>query len=143
MAILWFGIGERSIYFIIFMSGFSHLVINTYAGAIRVDHELIGVAEMLGANKRQIFINVVLPSCIPFVFAGLHFALSTSWMAVLAAEMIASTRGSGWIIVAGMESGDIAQIFVGIICIAVVGLLLATIMRTIERRICVWYVKGT
>ena len=142
MAILWFGIGEKAKYFIIFMGGLSHLVVNTYAGAIRVDGELIGVAQMLGARKHQVFINVVLPSCVPYVFAGLQVALSTCWMAVLAAEMVSSTEGLGWIIVAGMESINTTLIFVGILSIALIGLLLATLIRALERKVCVWKVKG-
>ncbi len=142
MAILWFGIGEKAKYFIIFMGGLSHLVINTYAGAIRVDYELIGVAQMLGAKQRQIFVNVVLPSCVPYVFAGLQVALSTCWMAVLAAEMVSSTEGLGWIIVAGMESINTTLIFVGILSIALIGLLLATVLRAVERKLCAWKIKG-
>lgn len=142
MAILWFGIGEKAKIFIIFMGGLSHLVINTYAGAIRVDYELIGVAEMLGAKQWQVFLNVVLPSCVPYVFAGLQVAMSTCWMAVLAAEMVSSTEGLGWIIVAGQESINTTTIFIGILSIALIGLLFATVLRMIERKLCVWKVKG-
>lgn len=142
MAILWFGIGEKAKYFIIFMGGLSHLVINTYAGAIRVDYELIGVAQMLGAKKWQIFFNVVLPSCVPYVFAGLQVAMSTCWMAVLAAEMVSSTEGLGFIIISGMESINTTLIFVGIVSIALIGLLLATVLRAVERKLCVWKAKG-
>lgn len=142
MAILWFGIGEKAKYFIIFMGGLSHLVINTYAGAIRVDNELIGVAQMLGAKSKHIFFRVVLPSCIPYVFAGLQVALSTCWMAVLAAEMVSSTEGLGFIIISGMESTNTTLIFVGILSIAIIGLFLATTIRAIERRLCVWKIKG-
>lgn len=142
MAILWFGIGEEAKYFIIFMGGLSHLVINTYAGAIRVDYELIGVAQMLGAKKWQVFFKVVLPSCVPYVFAGLQVALSTCWMAVLAAEMVSSTEGLGFIIISGMESINTTLIFVGIVSIALIGLLLATILRAVERKLCVWKTKG-
>lgn len=142
MAILWFGIGDEAKYFIIFMGGLSHLVVNTYAGVIRVDYELIGVAQMLGAKKWQVFLNVVLPSCVPYVFAGLQVALSTCWMAVLAAEMVSSNEGLGFIIISGMESINTTLIFVGIISIAIIGLALATILRAIERKLCVWKVKG-
>lgn len=142
MAILWFGIGEKSKYFIIFMGGLAHVVVNTFSGARRADPLLVGVANMLGASKRQTFFNVVLPSCVPYVFAGLQVALSTSWMAVLAAEMVSSTSGSGWIIISGMEGGDMIQIFVGIISIALVGLLLAIIMRKAEQILCRWKIAG-
>ena len=80
---------------------------------------------------------------VPYIFAGMQVGLSTCWMAVLAAEMVSSTEGVGWTITAGQENGDMTQIFVGIIAIAVVGLLLAVLMRWAERVLCRWRERGT
>ncbi len=142
LAIVWFGIGETAKIFIIFMAGFVNITVNTYAGAKQVDENMMGVAYMLGANEIQAFFRVVIPSCIPYIFAGMHVGLSTCWMAVLAAEMVSSTEGIGWTITAGQENGDMTQIFVGIIAIAIVGLLLAVLMRWAERVLCKWRVRG-
>lgn len=142
MAILWFGIGEVSKYFIIFMGGFSHVVVNSMDGARRTDQSLIGAARVLGADRRQLFLYVVLPSSIPYIFAGLQVSLSTSWMAVLAAELVSSYEGSGWIIVTGMNNGNTVQIMVGMISIGLVGLLLATAMRVLEKELCRWTIRG-
>lgn len=142
MAILWFGIGESSKYFIIFMGGFSHVVVNSMDGARRTEKSLVGAAQVLGANRRQLFLHVVLPSSVPYIFAGLQVSLSTSWMAVLAAEMVSSYEGSGWIIVTGMNNGNTVQIMVGMISIGLVGLLLATGMRMLEKELCSWTVRG-
>ncbi len=143
MAIVWLGIGEAAKIFIIFMGGFVNIVVNTYAGAQRVDENLINCAKMLGANDRQTFFRVVIPSCVPFIFSGLQVGLSTSWMAVLAAEMVAAREGVGWIITAGQDVADMTQIFVGIIAIALTGLFLAGVMRYIERILCRWRVRGS
>lgn len=143
MAIVWFGIGEAAKIFIIFMGGFVNIVVNTFAGAQRVDHNLINCAKMLGANDRQIFFRVVIPSCVPFIFSGLQVGLSTCWMAVLAAEMVAAREGVGWIITAGQDVADMTQIFVGIIAIALTGLLLAGAMRYMEKILCRWRVRGS
>lgn len=142
LAIVWFGIGETAKFFIIFMAGFVNIVVNTYAGAKRVDENMLGVAYMLGASQLQAFFKVVIPSCVPYIFAGMQVGLSTCWMAVLAAEMVSSTEGIGWTITAGQEAGDMVQIFVGILAIAVVGLLLAILMRWAERVLCQWRVRG-
>jgi ABC-type nitrate/sulfonate/bicarbonate transport system permease component len=83
-----------------------------------------------------------MPSCVPYIFAGLQVSLASSWMAVLAAEMVSSTEGAGWVIVAGSENGDIVQIFVGIIAISMVGLLIATGMRQVEQFACRWKAKA-
>jgi ABC-type nitrate/sulfonate/bicarbonate transport system permease component len=143
MAIVWFGIGETAKLYIIFMSAFVNIVVNTYAGAKRVDANLLNCAKMLGANETQSFFRVVIPSCVPYIFAGLQVGLSTSWMGILAAEMVAAREGIGWIITAGQDIGDMTQIFVGIIAIAVIGLALATFMRFVEKVLCRWRVRGS
>ena len=138
LAIVWFGLGEGGKYFIIFVSGFSNVTINVYTGAKAVDPELIGAAKMLGCSNRRIFTSSVLPSAVPYIFTGLQIAISSSWAAVVAAEMVRSTNGIGWLITAGQSIGDMGQVMVGIIVIGVVGFLLATIMRGVESKLCAW-----
>lgn len=138
LAIVWFGLGEGGKYFIIFVSGFSNVTINVYTGAKAVDPELIGAAKMLGCSDRRIFTSIVIPSAVPYIFTGLQIAISSSWAAVVAAEMVRSTNGIGWMITAGQSIGDMKQIMVGIIVIGVVGFLLSTIMRGIESKLCAW-----
>jgi len=142
MGILWFGIGEATKYFIIFIATFMTITLNAYRGAQKVDPVLVGAARTLGASRRQIFFAIVLPSAVPQIFAGLQVALSSGWMAVLAAEMVRSSEGAGWIIIRGMEIGDTTQIIVGMISIGIVGFALATLMRWLEGRLCAWNRQG-
>ena len=138
LAIVWFGLGEGGKYFIIFVSGFSNVTINVYTGAKSVDPELIGAARMLGCSERKIFTSIVIPSSVPYIFTGLQIAISSSWAAVVAAEMVRSTNGIGWMITAGQGIGDMQQIMVGILVIGVIGFLLSTLMRGVESRLCAW-----
>lgn len=142
LAILWFGIGDTTIYFIIFVGGFAQMVMNTMAGAENVSQELIGVARVLGMKKNATFFKIVLPSAVPYIFAGLQISLSTSWMAVLAAEMITATAGAGWLILSGMQSGNMTNNVMGMISIGVIGLILATLMRGVEKKLCAWKERG-
>lgn len=142
MGILWFGIGENTKYFIIFIATFMTITLNAYRGARTVDPVLVGAARMLGATERQVFFAIVLPSSVPQIFAGLQVALSSGWMAVLAAEMVRSSEGAGWIIIRGMETGNTVQILVGMISIGIVGFLIANAMRTLERKLCAWNIQG-
>ncbi len=141
LAILWFGIDETTKYFIIFIGAFTNVTLNAYTAAIKVDPVLTGAARMLGTNDSDIFLRVILPSCMPQIFAGMQVGLSTSWMAVLAAEMVSSYAGCGWIIIRGSDSANIPQVLMGMIVIGVVGLLLAVIIRAMERRICNWNIR--
>lgn len=138
LVILWFGVGELPKYAIIFIGSFTNVTLNAYTGAQRVDPQLIGCARMLGTSERDIFLRVVLPSSLPQIFAGMQVALSTAWMAVLAAEMIGAQEGCGWIILRGSDTTNIPLVLVGMVVIGVVGLILATIMRVAERRLCAW-----
>ena len=142
LSIVWFGIGEGSKYFIIFLGAFTAMTINSYAGVTSVDQTLVGAARMLGANEKQVFINVVMPSAIPSIFAGLQIALSSSWGVVLAAEMIRSSEGLGWIIISGQSTNNNVQLLAGIIAVGVVGFLSVLLMRAIEGRLCSWTERG-
>ncbi len=143
IAIMWLGIGNSTIYFIIFVGGFSQMVMNSFAGAQQVRSELIGVAKVLGAKDNQIFMKIILPAAVPYIFAGLQTSLATSWMAVLAAEMITATEGAGWLILSGMQTGKMVNNVIGMISIGLVGLFLATFIREVERRLCSWAVHGS
>lgn len=138
IAIMWLGIGDATIYFIIFVGGFSQMVMNVMSGAANVNKELVGVARVLGLKNNRVFLTIILPSCVPYIFTGLQVSLSTSWMAVLAAEMITATSGCGWLILAGMQSGIMLNNVLGMIAIGFIGLALAILMRIIERRLCSW-----
>lgn len=138
LIILWFGVGELPKYAIIFIGSFTNVTLNAYTGAQRVDQTLIGCARMLGTSDRDIFLRVILPSCTPQIFAGMQVALSTAWMAVLAAEMVGAQEGCGWIILRGSDTTNIPLVLVGMVVIGAVGLFLATVMRAVERRLCSW-----
>lgn len=142
ISIIWFGLGENAKYFLIFLAAFSNVTLNAWSGARTMDRRLLGTAEMLGANKVQMFLTVALPSSIPQIFAGLQIAMSSSWATVVAAEMVRSSEGVGWIITTGMNNNDVVQILVGIVAIGIVGFILAVVMRKLEEVLCKWNRAG-
>lgn len=142
LAILWFGIDEAYKYFLIFIAAFVPFTLNAYSGAVRVDKQLIGAAKMLGASGRQVFFKIVVPSSIPSIFSGAQVALSNAWMTMLAAEMVRSSEGIGWLIIAGQNVNDMTQMIAGMLAIGIVGFLLAKGMRFLERRCLRWNNQG-
>ena len=143
LSILWFGVAEMAKYFIIFLASFINVTLQTYDGVVRTDPILLGAAQMLGASQRQLLFKVIIPSSIPYIFTGMQTALSSSWMAVIAAEMIKATEGVGWLITAAQANADTVQILAGMIVIAVIGFLMAVILRKLERRLCAWNIRNT
>jgi len=143
LAILWFGLGEAPMIFLIFIAAFNNITLNAYEGALSVDKTLIGASKMLGANSIQTLFTVILPASVPAIFAGLQVAVSVAWATVVAAEMVRSQAGAGWLIINGQLVNNTTQILVGIIAIGIVGFLLATIMRALEDRLCLWNKRAT
>jgi ABC-type nitrate/sulfonate/bicarbonate transport system, permease component len=138
LSILWFGLMEKSKYFLIFLAAFNNITLNAYQGAKSVDPVLLGASRMLGANRVQTFFTVVLRSSVPVIFAGLQVAVSVSWATVVAAEMVRSTEGVGWIIINAQEMNDMKNVMVGILAIGLIGYALAVLMRKLEARLCRW-----
>jgi NitT/TauT family transport system permease protein/sulfonate transport system permease protein len=142
IAILFFGTGEMTKYFIIFYGAFITVTLNTYSGVMQVDPILIGAARMLGAKDNQMLFKVIIPSSLPWIMAGMQVGLANGWMGVIAAEMVKSREGLGWLILMGQASGSMTQILGGMVSIAIIGLLLATAMRALEKGLCRWNTRS-
>jgi len=143
MIILWCGIGETAKIVIVFIGAFTSIVLNTSAGIKAIDPLLISAGKVLGANKRQLLLDVALPASIPAILAGIKTALSSGWMCVVAAEMIAARQGIGFLIVRGQEIGDTALIVVCMLAIGIVSALMSVGLTKLEGVLCPWQFKKT
>lgn len=114
---------------------------NTMAGVSMVDPMYLNVGKIYKANTWQMLRHIVFPAAMPTIMAGLKIALSSSWMVVVAAEMIASKSGLGFLITRGNESYDVALVLCGMILIGVVGAVLSGLFSIAERRLCPWTEK--
>lgn len=143
MIIIWFGIGETAKIVIVFIGSFTSIVLNTSAGIRAIDPLLISAGKVLGANKSQLLVDVALPATIPAILAGIRTALSSGWMCVVAAEMIAARQGVGFLIVRGQEIGDTALIVVCMLAIGIVSAMLSLFLTKMEGVLCPWQFKKT
>lgn len=138
LSIMWFGLGETTKYFLIFISSFTGCTIQAFSGVKNIDQELVGAAKMLGAGQFRIFRTIILPACVPDIWLGIQGALSSGWATVVAAEMVRSSEGVGWLIVAGQNNLDMEQILVGIVVIGCVGAVITSIATMVENRLSRW-----
>ncbi|MHA1835241.1 MAG: ABC transporter permease [Candidatus Baldrarchaeia archaeon] len=138
LAILWFGIGEISKIYVIFIGGFVACVINSYAAIKTTPEILIRAARSLGASDRDILLEVAIPHSIPYIFSAFRIALGAGWMTLVAAEMIASSSGLGFLILMGREWILSDLIIAGMLTIGIIGYLMDFVLRKIEERICPW-----
>ena len=90
IAVIWFGIGEMSKYFLIFWGTFFIVLVNTTAGVWRAPIARQRAAECLGANRLEIFVMVVIPSAVPYIVTGMRVAMASSFMSIIPAEIPAA-----------------------------------------------------
>jgi len=141
LAILWFGLGEKSVVFITLISAFFAILLNTIAGVRGVDKSLVRAALSLGANRRVLILKVILPGTLPSLFTGFRIALGVSWMSIVAAELIASSSGLGFMISFYRELLRSDLILVGMLSIGVVGYLMDRGLQWLEHRLLPWRVR--
>lgn len=135
---LWFGIGEFPKILIVFIASFVAIVINTYTGVKLVDPFMIDVGRSFGVSQRRMLTEIILPSALPAIFAGIKTSVGAGWMSVLAAEMISSRAGLGFLITRGMDSSDTPLIIVGMVLVGIVGALISLGLTYFERWLCPW-----
>jgi len=138
LAILWFGIGESSKIFIITYAAFFPIFINTLAGVKYSDPILLQVASTLGASRMQIFYRVVLMSALPSLAVGIRLGLGFAFLALVAAELIASTRGLGYLIMDARLTFQTDVSMVGIVSLGILGYAANAILVRIERWALSW-----
>ena len=136
--ILFFGIGLTANATVIFIAALIPITINTYAGIKSANPVHMWVAQTFGASNWQLLRKVALPSAFPLIFAGLRQSLNISWMALVAAELLAARRGLGYLIQMSRDFARVDLIIVGMLTIGGIGTLLAALLRFIEEK----YVKG-
>jgi NitT/TauT family transport system permease protein len=135
LIILWLGIGEASKVAVIAVGAFFPVFISTVTGLRGANPSLMRAAQSLGASRWQIIQKVMIPSALPVVFAGLRLATGMSLLLVVSAEMIAATRGIGYLI---LYAGDLLQttrLMAGIAVLSVLGLLSTWLLRWVERMV--------
>lgn len=121
LAILWFGVGEPSILFIIILGAFWPVLLNTVLGVREVRSVLVRAGQSLGATGFQIFGRVILPASMPYIFTGICIGLTVGWWMIVPAEMIAANAGLGFLIMRARENGQTSDVVTGIIVVGLAG----------------------
>jgi len=138
LAILWFGIGEASKVAIIAYGAFFPIFVSTLSGFRDVDPVHIRAARTLGATRYELFRDVVLPTAYPQIVTGARLGMSMAFIVLVAAELIASSAGLGYMINYARITFKTDEIFVGICTIGVLGFVLNKGLLELERRIVRW-----
>jgi NitT/TauT family transport system permease protein len=134
IAILWFGVGDASPIYLIFISSVFPMIVQTTVGVHTIDKRYLRAAENFGVSRATLFKQVVIPAVLPQVLVGMRIGLGVAWLVVVAAEMIALRSGLGYMIMDSRNAGNRYDLVIaGMIIIGVIGLSLDSSMRRLER----------
>lgn len=133
IAILWFGVGDASPVYLIFISSVFPMIVQTTAGVHTIERRYLRAAQNFGVSRYTLFRRVVIPAVLPQIIVGMRIGLGVAWLVVVAAEMIALRSGLGYLIIDSRNAGNRYDLVIaGMIIIGLIGLLLDGVMRLLE-----------
>ena len=138
LMIIWLGIGETSKITLLTLAMFAPICLSAQAGVRGVPLERVNAALSLGANQWQVFGVIMLPSALPEILTGLRIAVGVGWGTLVAAELIASTRGIGFMIMSASHFLATDVVFVGIAIIATFAFAFSYVLRWLEIILVPW-----
>jgi NitT/TauT family transport system permease protein len=138
LVMLFFGIGDMSKIVLVALSVVFLVLINTMAGVMQLDPVFFDVAKNYRATRWKLFMRVVIPGALPFIFVGLRLGIGVGLIVVVAAEFVAARSGIGFLIWTSWEVMRVENMFVGIIVITVLGLLSTLALKELERLALPW-----
>ena len=134
IAILWFGVGNASPIYLIFISSVFPMIVQTTAGVHTIERRYLRAADNFGVSRYKLFSQVVIPAVLPQIIVGMRIGLGVAWLVVVAAEMVALHSGLGYLIIDSRNAGNRYDLVIAaMIVIGVIGLLLDGAMRLLEQ----------
>ena len=132
MAIVWFGLGEPSKVFVIFLGAFFPVLTNTWKGMANIDTTLLRAGQSMGLAGPALLVQVAIPATLPDIATGLRIGWGLAFGVLVAAELIAAESGLGYMIMNARQLGEVEVIILGILVIGAANLvtdwLLARVM---------------
>jgi NitT/TauT family transport system permease protein len=138
LIIIWFGIGMWSKVFIVFISAFFPVLVNTIGGIRATDRDLLRAARAFCASDWQIFTTIAVPGAVPFILTGVRQGVALGLIGVVVGEMFGGSQGIGFMVAYGGQTFATDTLFVGVLIIAFAGIFLTALAEQLERRFSQW-----
>ncbi len=138
LLLLWLGIDEASKVVLIAIGAFFPVYMGVSSGFRDVDAKLVEMARAYGLRPTEVVRQVMFPAALPAVLTGLRNGLSLAWMFMVAAELIAATKGLGYLLTDGRETGRADIVLAAILVLAVLGQLSDTLVQRLENWLLAW-----
>ena len=138
LAMIMFGLGPRSAFFLVCLGAFYPILINTIFGVRAVDQRLFEAASMLGCQGTAQFFRVVLPASLPAIFTGLRLGLGFAWVVIVVGEMTGVQTGLGAIIMEARQLSRTEIVICGMVVIGIAGFISDRIVLVLGKRLLHW-----
>lgn len=138
LMIIWFGIGETSKVLLIFLSVLAPVALGARSGVKSAAIEQIHAAYSFGASRWQVMLQVILPSALPEILTAMRIGIGFGWTTLVAAEMVAATKGLGYMVLTASQFLQTSTVIMGIIVIAIIAYAFDLLMRFVERKLVPW-----
>jgi NitT/TauT family transport system permease protein len=138
LIIIWFGIGMWSKVFVVFITAFFAILINTIGGVRAIDHDLLRAARAYCASDWQIFTTLAVPGSVPFILTGLRQGVALGLIGVVVGEMFGGSQGIGFMVAYGGQTFATDTLFVGVLIIAFAGIVLTAAAERLEKHFSRW-----
>ncbi|MBH8613046.1 ABC transporter permease [Pseudomonas mohnii] len=138
LLLLWLGIDETSKIVLIAIGAFFPVYLNGVAAIRNIDRKLVEVGQMYGFSHGRLVQRILLPAALPGLFTGLRSGMSLAWMFLVAAELIAATKGLGYLLSDGRETSRPDIVLAAIIVLALLGKLSDGLLASLEKRFLAW-----
>jgi len=132
LLLLWLGIDESPKIVLIAIGAFFPVYVNVVSGVHNVDRRLVELGQVYGFSRIALIRRVILPASLPQLFTGLRSGLSLAWMFMVAAELIAASKGLGYLLTDGRETSRPDLVMVAILMLGILGKLSDQVLRRIE-----------
>jgi bicarbonate transport system permease protein len=127
---------EPAALFVIFITAIWPILINTAVGVTQIPQDYNNVAKVLQLSKKEYFLNILIPSALPYIFTGLRIAIGLAWLAIIAAEIVMSgIVGIGFFIWDAYQNNNVSEVILALVYIGVVGLILDKLMAWLQNKI--------
>jgi NitT/TauT family transport system permease protein len=138
MAILFLGIGNEMKVFMVAFASFFPILLNTISGVVNVDRILVDTGRTFGLTRSQIITKVVLPSASVYIMTGMRISLAIALVITVLSEMVAGNDGIGFFVLNSQRSFHLAEMYAGVIALALVGYTLNQLFVVIESQVLGW-----
>ena len=141
LAIVMFISTESAVIYLTFLASFFATALNTMLGVESIDESYLRAASCLGAKKWQVFLHVIVPGSLPFVFTGLQISVGVAWFSLVAAEMVSGQYGLGYVINTSYTLVRYPTIVIGMITLGAVGYITSAMVRIAGDYLMQWRVR--